>query len=51
MENNGGELFIFWLGLKWRLKELKNGGYGSERGVFDCAQLCPFSIQAAELDI
>lgn len=48
-------MFIFWLGLKWRLRNGGMEGDESERGVFNCAEVVitsgPFSIQATDLDI
>lgn len=48
-------MFIFWLGLKCRLKNGGMEGDESEWGVFNCAEVaitaCPFSMQAADLDI
>lgn len=38
-ENNGGEMFIFWSGLKWRLKKRGMKGDESERGVFNCVEV------------
>lgn len=50
MENNRGELFIFWLGLKWRLKEVKEEGDETQKAVFNRALLAitahfPYRLQ------
>lgn len=51
MENNGLEMFIFWSGLKWRMKKVR--GDESERSILNYVKVAItaslFSMQAVEL--